>query len=146
MTKYAEGTRVSVSDSQAEIERTLVRFSCDQRAWMRDDTAQNITLLFGRKGVSYRLTMPLKVPFGTSKLAQEAEIRRRLRVVLIWVKAQCEMVDTGLLTFEQAFMPQVALPGGHTVGETFQPQIAAMLADGRAPTLALALPSGQQHA
>ena len=137
MTRYAQGTDVPVSRSQEEVERTLVRFGCQQRAWMRDDAKPMIALAFTRKGLSYRMVMPL------DKSGGERETRRRMRVVLLWLKAQCEMVDTGLMSFEDAFLPHAALPDGRTVAQAFQPQVQAMLTEGRMPSLTLSLPQGE---
>ena len=134
-----------VTRSRDEIERTLKRYGCDQQLWMRDDTVPNMTLGFVRKGLTYKLTVPLpKQGYKFTIAEADAETMRRFRVLLIWLKATCEMVDTGLLKFEEAFMPHTLTPGGQTAGQLFGQQIAVMLESGRAPSLMLALPAGRQ--
>ncbi len=142
--RYAARTTVSPEKSQAEIDATLKRYGCDQRMWGRDDTLHMVAIAFRRKGQGYRMQMPLPVSgYSMGAAKAEAETRRRFRVLLIWLKAQFEMVDTGLITFEDAFMPHAILPDGRTAAQAFAPQIAAMLESGRMPTLSLALPAGR---
>src|SRR6185312_17512727 len=45
-------------------------------------------------------------------------VRQKWRALLLIVKARLEAVDSGIVTFEQEFLPHIILPGGKTVYES----------------------------
>ena len=153
MAKYAEGTVVPVAQSQDEVDRILLRYGCAQRAWLRDDDRNIVQLAFGRKGRPYRISMPLPTvkefagqrAYRTPVDLREAEVRRRFRALVLWLKATLEAVDTGIITFEDAFLAHMALPDGRTVARALDTQVAKMLA-GEVPMLAFALPAAKDEA
>ena len=52
-----------------------------------------------------------------------AEVRRRWRALLNAIKSKLENVESGIESFEEAFLAQILLPGGQTVGEAVAPRI-----------------------
>lgn len=67
--------------------------------------------------------------------AAEAEERRRWRSLLLVTKARLVAIDDGVQTIEQAFMADLVLPDGSTVGEWLAPQLDAVYSTATMPTL-----------
>lgn len=148
---YAEGTAVAVSKSKAELDELLRKRGADNVG-----TAQGpgyATLMFTMQGrtVSFRLTLPdgsersiTHTPTGLPRSAParhtllEAEHRRLWRALLLVVKAKLESAESGIETFESAFLANIVLPDGSTVIENVAPAIAGAYTDGKVrPLLAL---------
>lgn len=149
---YAENTSVSSDRSRAEIERILARYGADEFGYAtRRDMA---VIQFSAQGRTIRFTVPLPdredrefthTPSrGTRRTpaqieaAYEQAVRQRWRALALVVKAKLEAVASGIVTFEQEFLPHILLPGGRTVYEETAPAIAAQYASGRPqPLLAI---------
>ena len=56
--------------------------------------------------------------------AAKAEERRRWRAFVLVVKAKLESVDSGIDTFETAFLANIVVTDGKTLGEWATPHIA----------------------
>lgn len=157
MSRYAEGTTVSVEKSKAEIEATLVRYGADQffSAW-----AEGKAIIgFRAKGRHVRFTLALPAKdarrFTHVKLrgyVQPASPERALalweqacrtswRALLLVIKAKLEAVEAGISTFEAEFLAHVLLPDGQTVGQWMSPQIDAAYKTGNMPELLPGLPA-----
>ncbi len=126
MAKYAEATRVSVSKSKTEIEKTLMRYGCDE--FFYGIAARGTAIGFKFKGREIKLNIPLpdrneyrQNQTGETKWKQEQ--RRRWRVLLLWIKANLELIETGLISFEDVFLAQTCLPDGNTISHYIQPLI-----------------------
>ena len=91
------------------------------------------TLYFEVKGRQLQWSIPLptksKFRYDTD---YDREVRRRWRVMLITVKAMLEAVESKLLTFDQAFLPHIVIPGtARTMGEMLStPKLDALYAGG----------------
>jgi hypothetical protein len=59
------------------------------------------------------------------------------RALALYVKAIVVAVDTGIVTFETAFLPYMLSAGGKTVGEELVPKALEAASEGRLPTLDL---------
>jgi hypothetical protein len=67
----------------------------------------------------------------------EQEYRRRWRVLLITVKAMLEAVDSKVLTFDQAFLAHIVIPGtAKTLGDALVPHLDAIHVGGLRALLA----------
>lgn len=67
--------------------------------------------------------------------------RRQLdRALLLTVKAKIECIEAGIETFEDAFMSQLALPDGSTVGRAVKRELQQIYIDGKAPPRLLPAP------
>lgn len=133
MTRYAQGTTVSTSQSRAEVERTLIRYGATEfvSGWSGSGAQQ--ALGFTIHGRQVRITLPLperesfnltpkgydRAPAEAEK-AYQAEIRRRWRALLLIVKAKLEAVDSGITTIEREFLADVVIPD---TGETFMDRV-----------------------
>lgn len=154
MGRYAEGTVATESRSKDEIERTLRRYGATELVTGWSEAADNPAILveFSMHRRRIRLQLPIAPkPLrpeqewrrDAQKLRQaafEAERRRIWRVALIWLKTQLELVESQVIGFEDAFLANMLLPGGQTVSEWIQPQIASAYGRGEMPKL---LPAGQ---
>ncbi len=124
MTKYAEGTSVSVEKSKAEIERLLQRYGADQFISGWDQQQAYIMFRMERRQVKFVLPLPDKTdsefthtPSGRKRTeskaweAWEQGCRQRWRALALVVKAKLEAVETGITTFQDEFLAHIMLPG-----------------------------------
>lgn len=120
MAKFAETTRVPVEQTRAEIEKTLVRYGASRFAYM-NETGRAV-IVFEAKERRLRFDLPL--PKGESD--KDAQSRRqKWRALLLAIKSKLESVESGIETFEEAFMAQVVMPDGRTVSQHARPLIAS---------------------
>ena len=142
MTGYATNTSVPVERSRAEVERVLAKYGVTHFGTMtRPDGG---VVYFEYKGRQIQLSVPMpprtdpqftnrprsswgKVADSTRDQRWDAEYRRRWRVLVITVKAMLEAVDSKLLTFDQAFLAHIVIPGSaKTLGDVIVPKLDAM--------------------
>lgn len=147
MGRYAENTSVSVSNTQAEIERILTRYGADQ--FMRGWDSDKAVLIFRANGrqVRFILPMPSKKDFERTETgryrktqksideAWEQGCRQRWRALALVVKAKLEAVAAGISTFEDEFLSNIMLPNGQSAGEWMKPQVAIAYETGTMPPL-----------
>ena len=85
-----------------------------------------------------RTDFPMKanLPVAEPKMlaAWEQALRTRWRALLLCIKAKLESVESGIETFDTAFMAQIVLPDGRTVEERVLPEIEKAYLTGVAPT------------
>jgi len=131
---YAEGTVVPVERSRAEIEKLVSKYGATRFAsgWTEEGAAIN----FVAHGRLVRFTLPLPdlawikadlkkkprwrysfVPDGVMNTARDQEIRRRWRCLCLAIKSKLEVVETGIETFEQAFLANIVTSENITVYE-----------------------------
>lgn len=153
---YAEGTKVPLEQTQAEISNMLARLSCSQTMTMQNDKEFTVAFVLG--GVAYKMSVPkpdetskdythVKVNARASKAATpdqvQAKVRqemaRRMRALAALIKARLVAIDEGVTTMERAFIGDIVTgPNGQTVADMILPQIAKTLeAGGTVGTLAL---------
>lgn len=158
MSRYAEGTEVSVEKSKSEIERTLMRYGADQfmSAWDKDKGVAIVGFRVGRRYVQIQLPMP--DPRGeeftkrkqisrsgneyvydrtegeASRLWEQAQ-RQRWRALGLVIKAKLEAIDVGIATFDDEFLAYTMMPNGQTVGRWAQPQLEEAYATGKMPPM-----------
>lgn len=150
MARYAEGTTVSIESSQAEIARLITRYGARRFASGWDDDAGLAIIQFEMhdRRVLFRLTMPVPAARefthdgrGRARTqiqrqnAYQAECRRLWRSLVMVIKAKLESVEAGIEAFEDAFLANIVLPNGTTVGEWIEPQIAESYRTGQMPPM-----------
>jgi hypothetical protein len=152
MTQYAADTSVSSEKSRNEIESILRRYGADEFAYATNKERAMIGFVANDRQV--RLILPMPDPKarqfthtpgrGYARSAAEADkayeqaIRQKWRALALMVKAKLEAVESGIVSFEQEFLPHIILPGGLSVYETIQPGIEQSYLSGKvAPLLAL---------
>lgn len=149
---YAAGTNVPTERSRAEIEKTLARYGATRFGTMTEP--DGATIYFEHKGrqIQLRVPMPARDDKQFTRNRQSSwrtvtnaerdrrydqEYRRRWRVLLITVKAMLEAVDSKVLTFDQAFLAHIVIPGtAKTLGDALLPRLDAIHAGGLRALLA----------
>lgn len=132
--RYAEGTKVPVERSRAEIERLLRRHGAGGfgLAWQGD----HARLVFEIRGRRVRFDVPAPPHKEYSTVAKwEAEERRRWRALLLMLKAKLEMVAAGDADFDQEFLAFLVLPSGQTMAQRLLPKLEDALSGKALPPL-----------
>jgi hypothetical protein len=130
---FAEGTTVPVSKTRGEIEGLVTKYGATRFASGWDESgAAAINFVAHGRLVRFVLRLPTveegkkKAPrrysWATPTDAQvqkwiDGESRRRWRCLLLAIKAKLEVVETGIETFEQAFLANIVTTGNMTIYE-----------------------------
>jgi hypothetical protein len=138
MTRYAEGTTVSVESSRGEITGILAKHGVTTMAWgagpggdqlqfelngrrykffIERPTARILWEVWKEEGKTERV---LKYLPNESQVA--AEWRRRWRAIVLLIKAKLEFSSGGDTTIEREFMPYLVMASGQTLGEWVESQ------------------------
>jgi hypothetical protein len=126
--RYAEKTSVPASRTREEIQTVLKRYGATSFGFA--DMAGTAMVAFELKGRRMRFKIPMP---DEAKKAQD--YRQRWRALLLAIKAKLEVAASGIESLEEAFMAQIVLPDGRTMGEVATPQIAHAYAKGEMPPL-----------
>ena len=151
---YASGTKVTEDRSHFELRTLLRKFGCSETGSAATTEAE--ILMFTKGAFTYRFTLPMPEPMDAVKTqaeigrrlskkvhysAREAldlERARRLRSLVLLIKAKLIAVEEGISTVEKEFLGQMVTPSGQTVEELWLPEIERAQLEGRMPnTLAL---------
>ncbi len=151
MPTYAKETGVPVENSLTEIRKTLTRYGATRFAMIEE--AGQVGVGFEMRNRSIRFVLPLPRPdaeefeittgnqharYGTGKYSQarhEKAVRQRWRALALVIKAKLEAVESSIETFDEAFMAQIVLPNGQTMGRWATPQIEQAYLSGNMPPL-----------
>lgn len=159
MGKYAERTEVTPSQTLDEIERVLTRYGADQFMFGRDHNRAFVGFRMKQRQARFLLPMPDRKDRQFEKLEQyshrrtgefspekyEQAVRQRYRALLLVIKAKLESIESGIETFEDAFMAQLVLPSGETVGDWIKPQIEQAYLNGKMPPMLPMLGDGKSR-
>jgi hypothetical protein len=133
-----------------EIRKVLTKFGCSRFGTMTDTEAGELIVQFSFRGrdvtarASYRgyaAAFLKEHPFTHHTRVSKVEHERRAlkqaeisvcSVLRDWIKGQVVAIETGVLTFEGAFLGQILLPSGRTVLETAEEQLLPLLDKPRA--------------
>jgi hypothetical protein len=155
MARYAAETSVPVDRSRSEIERLIKNHGAKQfLCFTQDDDfgtpkAARVDFFCNERQISFRMEFPAldsdevsALPKGKRRSPDSARTvhaqvcRQRWRALLLCIKAKLESAESGIETFEQAFLAQIVIPGtGQTVAETLKPQLTSIHAGRPAPLL-----------
>jgi len=148
---YAVGTTVSLMNSLAELEKLVRKAGFSN--FMQGVADDRIVAAFtGPEGRQVRFIVPTteigddllvkmrdmaraygcRVP-KTHEEAFEQHRRQIGRALVLTVKAKIECIEAGIETFDDAFMSQLALPDGRTVGTMVKHELALAYNGGRQP-------------
>lgn len=125
MARYAEGTKVSVDSSRAEITAILAKHGVDTMAWAGNPAGDKV--MFNLKGGQYRLDIIRPTLAEVRALYPNAydynakldhEWKRRWRANVLLLKAKLEFADGETTTIDRELLPYRVLKGGKTVEET----------------------------
>lgn len=138
MTRYAEGTNVSVDRSKAELEKLLQKYGATRFVSGWDQQQLMVGFEMNHRQVKLLVPIPSKddpaikyTPSGAYQrsergIAQEWQgaIRQRWRALVLIVKAKLEAVAEGITTFDEEFLGNLMLQDGRTVAEVVLPHLA----------------------
>jgi len=135
MARYAETTRVPISQSKTEIEKTFKRYGIDEFGVGTSPRGDGI--IFKKEGRVYKLSVPNPDPKDYRFDSHYEQARRqRWRILLLSIKAKLEEIEAGLVSFEDQFLGYMALPDGTTVGDFMRlPENVERLAQTKMPKL-----------
>lgn len=119
-----------------EIQKLLRGFGCTKFGSMSDDAQREILVQFEYRGRMVNVKASIRGyaaawlrehPYNSSRHrgGQTAHERRAMDIASVavysilrdWIKGQVTAIETGILTFEGAFLGQILLPSGRTVLE-----------------------------
>lgn len=135
--KYAVDTKVPVNQTRNEIETALSRFGARSFAFATQPDSATVLFEFD----SRRIRFDLPLPSETSEARTAKLHRERWRALFLSIKAKLVSVDTGIETFEEAFLAHVVLADGSTVAQSVAPAIADQYKTGKMKPLLLGGPS-----
>jgi hypothetical protein len=147
--KFAQETGVPVDRTMSEIRLTITKYGAGKIMTYED--ADRVILAFEMRNRQVKFVMPLpqrkdyKYTTGgrhgrvgdLNPNGYEQAVRTRWRCLLLTIRAKLESVEIGIETFDEAFMAQIVLPGGKTMGEWAVPQIEIAYEKGTMPPLLL---------
>lgn len=153
MSRFAEGTEVSVEKSRAEIEKLITKYGATSTAFMSAPNRAMIMFEAQSRRVVFELPLPNQDDFkrdGRKALrspeskyaAWEGACRQRWRCLALVIKAKLEAIESGITTFENEFLAHIMMPDGITVGNHVKPTIARAYETGNMVPL---LPSPSTH-
>lgn len=154
MATYAKDTTVDAGRSRTEIERTLARYGATSFGYATEDTPDGgraaVSFIHAGRQVRFVVALPSRTerrfthtpgrgnPRSPEAAQREWEqaCRQRWRALALLVKAQLEAVESGILTFEEAFLAQTVIPGtGHTVAQHIGAELDQSIESGSTPRL-----------
>lgn len=140
---YAQGTSVSVDKSKTELKKIVYQYGAENYKYGEEEDRAMVMFTKDDRIVRFMIGFPppndkmfTRTPTGrgrdqdTAYKEYEAEQRRRWRALILAVKAKFEVVDSGIATFEEEFMPYILMPGGKTVAEMALPEVRDAYATG----------------
>lgn len=140
---YATTTDVSVEKTEGQIKAMIKRAGATHFATM--DEAGMAIIAFSMKDRAIRFNLPLprqdaeQFRYNGRRQARTADqryaaweqaCRSRWRALFLCIKAKLESIESGIETFEDAFLANIQLADGRLVSEIAKPQIARSYADG----------------
>jgi hypothetical protein len=125
--KFAIDTKVPVNQTRAEIESVLSKFGAKSFAFAMQEA--KAIILFECNDRRIRFDLPLPKSDTDAKTARHH--REKWRALFLSIKAKLVSVDTGIETFEEAFLAHVVLADGSTVGQMTRPAIESQYKTGK---------------
>src|SRR5260221_5905790 len=147
MTTYASNTDVSVSRSIDEIRKTIIRFGATNFEIIQSNKYMGVGFEMKERRVRFKIDLPRVEDYARTPAknirrsaveqnkAWDQAVRQRHRALLLVIKAKLEAVDSGIETFDEAFMSHLILPAGQTMGEWYKPQIEDIFSGEMPPLL-----------
>jgi hypothetical protein len=146
MSKYANKTIVSPEKSITEIQTLLKKYNASRFGYIYQEAGVVIGFEMLNKRIRFCLPLPTvndckTTPQGkirnraAAEKAQDQLIRQRWRALLLAIKAKLESIESGIETFEEAFLAHIVLPNGQTMAEWATPQIESSYKNEKMPPL-----------
>jgi len=128
MGKFAEKTKVPIFKSVGDIQKVIERYGAMGFQYVVES---------GRAGIAFKLSDPSRTIKIKMELPDDAQgQRQRWRALLLVVKSKLESVESGIETFDEAWMPHIVVDAtGLTLGTMMLPDLGMKLATGKLPKL-----------
>jgi hypothetical protein len=134
---FAETTSVPVERTRAEIEKIVRAHGATAFASGWQGPKATIEFIAHERRIRFALTLPSaddrkfthintwreRATTQATKMWEQA-VRSHWRCLLLIIKGKLEAAESGIETFEDAFMAHIVLPSGMTVSENVTPLIA----------------------
>jgi hypothetical protein len=130
---YASNTTVDPTKSRGHIERELRRYGATGFAYGTE--VGRAFIGFQTKDRRVKFILPLTPPQRCTPKQADQFVRSRWRALLLSIKAKLEAVESGIETFDEAFMPHIVMPNGQTMAEHSLPYIRDAYSTGKMPPL-----------
>lgn len=147
--KYAKDTIVSPEKTMQEILATLKRYDALKFIVGEIDNCIAVAFDMCDRRVQFKVPLPTKDSsesrnlgggphgnkgaFNVNKFEQATA--QRWRALLLVIKAKLESMESGIETFEEAFLSQLVLPDGRNMYQWAKPQIEQAYLTGAMPPL-----------
>lgn len=146
---YAQGTSVPIEKSVSEIVTLIKRVGANRIAQYEEPFRLAVQCFLQDRLLRFSVSLPtietIPTRVGTGPFRTDAKRlellkqshRQRARALLLVVKAKLESVESGVESFEEAFLANVVMPDGQTVAEKAVPLISQAYESGETPHLML---------
>lgn len=140
MSRYAEGTTVTVERSRGEITGILASHGVQRMMWGTEPAGDVLQFELGGHSYRFRIVRPTEADayrlwpnHRDTDAKMAAEWRRRWRANVLLLKAKLEFADGETSTVERELMPFLLTAGGQTLGDLIATEAGAalLLGDGR---------------
>ena len=119
---YANRTVVPVERSRSQITTLLEKHKASRIMVGYDSDRAMVGFVYSERVIRFTVLLPPR--------NSEQRLRQRWRALLLALKAKLECVESGIETFEEAFLAHVVVPGtGRTVGEDLIPRLSELSAE-----------------
>ena len=134
---YASTTNVSVSKTKGEIDGLLRKHKAAGFGVFEEQTRAMLVFEMAGRRIVFHLPLPdqldkefVMTARGKARSADaalaawEQACRSRWRALFLCIKAKLESIESGIESFEDAFLAHIQMPDGHSVSEHVKPRIA----------------------
>lgn len=128
MSRYAEGTTVSVEQSRGDISGILAKHGVTRMGWSTGPEGDELLAEINERRYRFAIVRPTLVEIrrmfpnardDNAKL--QAEWRRRWRAIVLLLKAKLEFAGEGdVTTIEREFMPYLLVDGKRTLADVVE--------------------------
>lgn len=133
---YAKNTSVSIDRTEVEIKKLLTKSGAKQVAIASDIELGMAIIIFSLNDRRIKFTMALPNGKNIAQKKWEQLCRSKWRALLLCIKAKIESYESGIETFEDAFLAHIVI-GNETVSQKVLPEIATYYESGKLPPLLL---------
>lgn len=144
MRRFAEDTAVPVSRSRGEVDALLEAWGAIGVQWTTESDSVCLRFLWRHEEtkanymVRIRCALPAKSDLEehaldgrTGKVSQSKLLdliqrrgRREHRLLLLWIRAMLNAIDSGMVTAAEVFLPFIEDKSGRTVADVIVPKLA----------------------
>lgn len=139
---YAKGTKTEIGTTETQIKKMLQKAGAEAIAFMEERSRAIIAFHLNGRAIRFNLPLPTRDQFCRSESGRQARSpatidsawmqasRERWRQLHLCIKAKLESVEQDIELFDDAFLSQIVMPDGETIGEKVKPQMDALM-DGK---------------